>query len=418
MFALIDGNSFYCSCERVFRPELRTVPMVVLSNNDGCVVARTPEAKALGIKMGTPYFEIKPLVLQGKIIAFSSNYELYADISRRMMSTIASLVPQIEIYSIDECFADVSGMNNLKQLGLDIRKRVLQWTGIPTCIGIAQTKTLAKFCNHLAKRHRGHFNGVVIWTDWTDEIKKRALKSALVNEIWGIGSRISKKLMSQGIINAYDFIHAHTPTLRNQFGVVIERTQREMQGIACNELHTEPESRKSLIRSRGFGQPVKDIQSLQAAVTHHITSGAQKLREQNTVANMVAVFINTNRFRDDLPQYSNHKMLVLPKSTNDTITLNRAAQQLLKVIYRPGFEYKKSGIELGCIEPDCFKQQDFWLQNENRTDLMNTLDTITNRFGQKRICLASELQASDWLMKRDKLSPCFTTRWSDLLEVN
>ena len=419
MFALVDGNSFYCSCERVFRPELKTAPIVVLSNNDGCVVARTLEAKKMGIKMGTPFFQIKDLVQQNKLIAFSSNYELYADLSRRMMATIASLVSNIEVYSIDECFADVSQLSQLRQLGLDIKARVYQWVGIPTCVGIAPTKTLAKFCNHLAKRHRSCFDGVVVWTDWSEAIQERALKSESVIEIWGIGHRTGKKLIAQGINTAWDFINAHTPSLRGQFGVVVERTQREMQGIVCDELHLESENRKSLIRSRGFGQPVKNLESLQAAITHHVTTGAQKLREQKTVANMLAVFSNTNCFRDDRPQYSNHQLIVLPNSTNDTIILNRFAQQLLQKIFRSGFEYKKCGIELSCIEPEGIRQRDFWLpENPDRTALMNTLDSITKRFGRQKICLATELQNTDWLMKRDSLSPCFTTKWSDLLEVN
>ena len=231
MYALIDGNSFYASCERVFRPELKCTPLVVLSNNDGCVVARSTEAKSLGIKMGVPFYQIKHLVRQGRLKAFSSNYELYADISRRMMETIATLAPAIEVYSIDECFADLAGMSNLAKHGRQIRQRVLQWVGIPTCVGIAPTKTLAKFCNHLAKQYPDHFGGVVVWPDWPESVRQRALASQNVSEIWGIGARTAEKLAAHGIHTGYDFATAHTATLRARYGVAIERVQRELQGV-------------------------------------------------------------------------------------------------------------------------------------------------------------------------------------------
>ncbi|WP_231867786.1 Y-family DNA polymerase [Snodgrassella sp. CFCC 13594] len=379
-------------------------------------MARTPEVKAMGIKMGVPYFQVKHLVKQGKLVVFSSNYELYADLSRRMMQSIASLVPAIEQYSIDECFADVCGVGNLRQLGLDIRQRVLQWVGIPTCVGIAPTKTLAKFCNHLAKRHKDHFSGVVIWGDWQPDVQKRALASEPVTEIWGIGRRIGQKLKIEGIKTAWDFVNAHTPSLRKKFGVVVERTQREMQGIGCVELHINEENRQNLIRSRSFGKMVTELAPLQSAVTHHITSGAAKLREQGTQAHIAGVFIYTNRFREDLAQYSGHKQIVLPQGSNDTITLNNEAQTLLKAVYRQGYEYKKCGIELGGIEPaHAFLQPNLWLpESMGHPKLMTVWDNIANKFGRNNMRLASELLADDWTMTRDELSPCFTTRWNEL----
>ncbi len=370
----------------------------------------------MGIKMGVPYFQVKHLVKQGKLVVFSSNYELYADLSRRMMQSIASLVPAIEQYSIDECFADVCGVGNLRQLGLDIRQRVLQWVGIPTCVGIAPTKTLAKFCNHLAKRHKDHFSGVVIWGDWQPDVQKRALASEPVTEIWGIGRRIGQKLKIEGIKTAWDFVNAHTPSLRKKFGVVVERTQREMQGIGCVELHINEENRQNLIRSRSFGKMVTELAPLQSAVTHHITSGAAKLREQGTQAHIAGVFIYTNRFREDLAQYSGHKQIVLPQGSNDTITLNNEAQTLLKAVYRQGYEYKKCGIELGGIEPaHAFLQPNLWLpESMGHPKLMTVWDNIANKFGRNNMRLASELLADDWTMTRDELSPCFTTRWNEL----
>lgn len=418
MYALIDGNSFYCSCERVFRPDLKNVPIVVLSNNDGCVVARSREAKALGIKMGVPYFQIKHLVRQGYLKAYSSNYELYADLSRRMMNTIASLVPEIEVYSIDECFADMRGLNRLAQSGLEIKERVLQWVGIPTCVGIAPTKTLAKFSNHLAKRYPRHFNGVVVWDDWSAEIQTRALRSEPVSEIWGIGRKLSAHLAQQNIQTAYDFIKADTQTLRARYGVTVERIQREMQGIPCVEFEPISPVKKQLIRSRSFGKPVQDIDTLSSALTHHVSAAAEALRKEHTVANTIAVFIHTNRFKEE-PQYSNYRIMALAKGSSDTMELNRLAQHLLKHIYRAGYNYKKCGVELSGIENETVEQLDFWhSENTIRSKaMMMCWDDLTQRFGRGSLKLGSELYSEDWKMTRDNLSPCFTTRIEDLIVV-
>lgn len=422
MFALIDGNNFYCSCERVYRPELKQQPIIVLSNNDGCVISRSSEAKDIGIKMGVPYFQIQHLIQQRKLTVFSSNYELYADLSRRMMNTIASLVPAIEIYSIDECFADLHNLNNLHQLGHNIRNRIQQWVGIPTCVGIAPTRTLAKFCNHLAKRHRHrhHFNGVIVWTDWNSNIQQRALASTPVNEIWGIGHRIGQKLAAQGIHTALDFINAHTPTLRKQFGVVLERTQREMQGLPCSELIINEASRQHIVRSRSFGNIITSLDGLQAAISHHISAGAAKLRQQNSHAHIISVFIYTNRFRHDQSQYNGYQSIKLPQPSADTLTLNHIAQNLLRNIYRPGYEYKKCGIELSGIEPaQTFQQQDLLYPNQHnhRTKLMSAWDNITSRYGRNSIQLGSELQSNHWHMTRAQLSPCYTTQFLEILTI-
>ena len=420
MFALVDGNCFYASCERVFRPELRDKAIVVLSNNDGCVVTRTPQAKALGIKMGVPYYQVKHLVDSGELITFSSNYELYADLSRRMMDSIATLVPAIEVYSIDECFADTSGLNELNSLGHQIRERVLQWVGIPTCVGIAPTKTLAKYCNHLAKRHQRHFGGVLVWSDLSQARQAKALASEPVGEIWGIGRRISKRLEGQGIHTALDFYNADTATLRQQFGVVIERTQRELHGTACDQLHFSEENKQHIIRSRSFGKCVSDIATLESAIAHHISSGAAKLRQQGTQAHTVGVFIHTNRFREQDAQYNGHRLITLPMASSDTIKLNSVAQALLKSIYRPGFGYKKCGIELGGVESAITSvQQDLWMHGDSIRShkLMEAMDKTNGKFGKGSLRLGSELMSTGWHMNRDVLSPCFTTRFNDLLNV-
>lgn len=413
MFALIDGNSFYCSCERVFRPELKNVPVVVLSNNDGCVVARSTEAKALGIKMGEPYFRVKHLVSQGRLKAYSSNYELYADLSRRMMETIAGCVPAVEVYSIDECFADMSGIENLAIHGHQIRSRVLQWVGIPTCVGIAPTKTLAKFCNYLAKKYPSHFEGVVVWSNWSESIRMRALRSEAVNEIWGIGNRIASKLAAQGILTALDFVLADTATLRRRYGVTVERTQREMQGIACDGLHPKPAPKQNLVRSRSFGTRIDTLEALKAAITHHISSGAEALRKDKLTASSVSVFLHTDFFKESDPQYHNSQTISLTVPTSDTVLLNHAAQKILETIYRSGYLYKKCGIELQGLMPAGQIQADLW-QSATTNPVMEAWDKINRRYGKGRLKLASELLADDWKMNRDRLSQCYTTRFSDL----
>jgi len=416
MFALIDGNSFYCSCERVFRPELKNIPIVVLSNNDGCVVARSTEAKALGIKMGEPYFKVRHLVAQGRLKAYSSNYELYADLSRRMMETIAGCVPAVEIYSIDECFADMSGIENLTELGCQIRQRVLQWVGIPTCVGIAPTKTLAKFCNHLAKRYPDHFRGVVVWGDWNETIRLRALHSQGVDEIWGIGRRTADKLSEQGIRTALDFVEADTATIRRRYGVTVERTQREMQGIVCDGLHPNAQPRQNLVRSRSFGTRIETLEALQAAVTHHVSLGAEALRKDGLTASAVSVFLHTDFFCEDEPQYHNSLAQNLIVPIADTVHLNRIAQRLLADIYRSGYLYKKCGIELHGLKPATQMQADLW-EPTKANPVMEAWDKINRQYGRGHLKLASELLADDWKMNRDRLSPCYTTQFMDLLVI-
>ncbi|QEY25804.1 Y-family DNA polymerase [Neisseria zalophi] len=418
MFALIDGNNFYASCERVFRPDLKNTPIVVLSNNDGCVVARSSEAKKLGIRMGVPFFQIRHLVSSGSVVAKSSNYKLYTDLSRRMMETIATLVPSIEIYSIDECFADVSGMADLTQLGYSIRQRVMQWVGIPTSIGIAATKTLSKFCNHLAKQYPKQFNGVVVWEYWPASIQERALASQPVAEIWGIGRHTSEKLAAQKIQTALDFYRSDAAMLRARYGVVIERIHRELHGYTCHDLQVETDTRKHIIRSRSFGKTLTEFEALEAAISHHISDGAAILRQEGTLATTVTVFIHTNRFRENEPQYCGHLMSVLVEPTADTIQLNRAALALLKKIYRPGLEFKKAGIELGGIQPSGIIQANLWSSNTvDRSSLLSAWDEITAHYGRHCIKLASELLSSDWHMSRDALSPCYTTSLQDVVVI-
>lgn len=415
MYALIDGNSFYCSCEQVFRPALKDKAVVVLSNNDGCVVSRTAQAKALGIKMGVPYFQVKHLVSQGSLFAFSSNYELYGDMSNRMMKTIEGMVPAVEIYSIDECFAQLSGIKDLQGLGTQIKQRVMQWVGIPTCVGIAPTKTLAKFCNHLAKKHPKHFGGVVVWTDWSFDVQQRALKSEPVGEIWGIGNKIAAKLATLNIHSAWDFVQADESFIRHHFNITVAKTHLEMKGLSCLALE-EAQSRRHIVRSRSFGKLVGDLQALQSAVTHHVKSGVQALRKERSKAHTISVFIHTDRFGQD-EQYSGLKTIGLPHANDDVIRLHQAAQELLKQIYKPQYRYKKCGVMLGGLSQGPFEQSLLLDEASDDDRLMTAWDGVMTRFGKNSITLGTGLLNKDWQMRRDHLSPCFTTDIDGLLVV-
>ena len=418
-FALIDGNSFYASCERVFRPDLANTPIVVLSNNDGCVVTRTREAKALGIKMGVPYFEVAHLEKRGLLTVFSSNYELYADMSRRMMTAIGSLVPRYEVYSIDECFADLAGMSgDLTALGQEIRARVEQWVGIPTCVGIAPSKTLAKFCNHLAKRH-AKLGGVLDWGSLSPERQAKALHSEPVAEVWGIGRKLSEQLAAMGIRTALELAGADTALIRRRFGVVVERVVRELQGVSCLTLEEVTPPRQQLVRSRSFGERVTAREDLLAAIAHHTAQAAADLRTQDSVAGLIGVQLHTHRFREQDAQYHACDWHPLPVPCNDTLTLTRAAVALLNRLYRPGYAYKKTGVTLAALEAGPARQID-WLSPDtppNATALMNTLDAINQRYGRGTLKLAAETLGQRWQMRRDRVSPCYTTRFDQLPRV-
>ena len=420
MFALIDGNTFYVSCERVYRPDLRNRPVVVLSNNDGCVITRSAEAKALGIKMGEPYFKIQSLIKHYNVAVFSSNYELYGDMSRRMMQSIASLVPATEIYSIDECFADVSGMRDLTELGYTIRSRVLQWVGIPTCVGIAPTKTLAKFCNHIAKRH-SYFKGVANWNDWDEDRQMRALASEPVTEIWGIGRRLGRSLNQMGIQTAADFVNTPSALIRKRFGVVVERTQTELKGISCADLEVNSVDKQQIIRTRSFGQPIYDQKSLSAALSFHAEEAMQLLRAQSSTTSLIAVMIRTNPFNPTEKQYYGYETMPLSVGTADTFKVNQCVQELLKRAYRPDLAYKSCGVILQAIEPDTSTGQIDWLNppdNDQSLALMRTMDQLNQRFGRGSLMLAQQTLSNSWRMRREHLSPRLTTKFSELLIVD
>ena len=412
--ALVDCNNFYVSCERVFRPDLKNVPVVVLSNNDGCAVSRSNEAKALGVKMGQPWFECKQLAEAHGILALSSNYALYADLSNRVMSILSDFSPRHEVYSIDECFVDLTGMPKLRDVSYEMKARVMAWTGIPVCVGIGPTKTLAKLANHIAKKHP-RSKGVFNYNDLTQAQQHKLLSQIEVGEVWGVGRRISARLAEHGIHSVQDLRAAHTATLRAEFGVVLEKTQRELQGVACIDLQEVTPNKQQIISSRSFGNTVRDVDVLKDAVSTFVANACAKLRAQNSNAALIQVFMHTNRFRKDLPQYNPCIAVPLPQPTQDSLVVNRWAAYLIDRMYKAEYEYKKAGIMLGEISPAGTFQAD-WLEQPQTQDtrLMQALDGLNHRFGRGTVKVSTQGAHQEWQMKQERKSPSYTTDWESV----
>ena len=423
MFALVDGNNFYVSCERAFRPALKTRPVVVLSNNDGCAISRSNEAKALGIRMGAPWFECRHLAEEHGVVALSANFTLYGDMSNRMMSIAAGLGPSQEIYSIDESFIDLTGVRgSLIKRGQDVRERILQWIGIPTGIGIAQTKTLAKLANHIAKsadRKPGSYPVELARVCNLAGLPAADLDAVLqvtdVAEVWGIGRRIAKQLHDEGVINVLQLIQIDLATIRRRWSVVLERTVRELQGQACIWLEDAPPPKQEIAYTRSFGQPVTSLHELIQAVTEFASGAGAKLRLQGGRASQINVFINTSPFRKGA-QYSNSTTMPLRRPTSDTPLLVQAAVRGLEIIYRPGFNYIKAGVMLLDLQDGSVEQRELDLEDEPaaRGQLMGTLDKLNDRYGRGTVLLASaglEGKQRSWAMRQNLLTPQYTTCW-------
>lgn len=416
--ALVDVNNFYVSAERVFNPKLEGKPVAVLSNNDGCVVARSAEVKALGVPMGEPWFKLKDLARKHGIIALSSNYALYADMSNRVMSVLADFSPRQEIYSIDECFLDLAGLpGERSRIGQDIRNRIQKWVGVPVCVGIAPTKTLAKLANHCAKKALAGQEGVCDFTAMSERELGPLLSSIDVGEIWGVGRKLSAHLKVGGIETVRQLRDFDVTRLRSRFGVVMERTVRELRGTSCLEMTEISPPKQQIISSRSFGKYVTNLQELEEAVSAYMGRAAEKLRAQDSVAATAYVYIRTNPHKEGEPQYSPGMMVGLPHPTNDTRLLTEAVLACLYRIYRPEFRYQKAGVMLSDITPAGIIQRDLFTQAQaaGRSDrLMETLDRINNRMGPGTLRLASEGIGQGWRMKRGNMSPAYTTRWSEL----
>ncbi|PXW85007.1 DNA polymerase V [Nitrosomonas sp. Nm84] len=420
--ALIDVNNFYVSCERVFNPKLEGRPVVVLSNNDGCAVARSNEVKALGVKMGQPWFQLQDLARKHGIIAYSSNYALYADMSNRVMSILGMFSPEQEIYSIDECFLDLTGFKRHSHTGYGqkIRKRIKQWTGLPVCVGIGSTKTLAKLANHIAKKNL-EFNGVCDLNSLSPQQQEDWFSKIEVGEIWGVGRRLAPKLHEIGIKTVWDLQTASPSQLRARFSVVMEKIIREINGTSCIELEEINPPKKQIVSSRSFGIPVSDLASLEESVSLYISRAAEKLRRQQSYAGSVHVSIRTSPFNEKEPYYANGMTIALPRQTDDTRLLTKVALWGLRRIYRRGYQYQKAGVMLSELVSRQYRQLDLFgsisAADNQSSKLMSVMDHINARMGRGTIKLASEGFKQPWKMKQGNKSPNYTTNWDELICV-
>lgn len=419
--ALIDVNNFYVSCERVFNPKLHGKPVVVLSNNDGCAVARSNEVKALGVTMGAPWFKLKDLAKQHDIIGLSSNYALYADMSNRVMSILREYSPEQEVYSIDESFLDLTGFasRDLIQYGQHMRKRILKWTGLPVCVGIGSTKTLSKLANHCAKK-RPEFNSVCNFNTMSPTELDDLLDQIDVGEIWGVGRKLAPKLQALGFNTALDLKHANPERLRQQFSVVMEKTIRELNGTVCIELEEIAPAKKQILSSRSFGHPVRDYNSLAESITLYMSRAAEKLRRQQSFAGSVYIYIRTSPFKPDEPYYSNGMTIPLPSPTDDSRQLVNMVLWGLKQIYKPNYNYAKAGVMLSELAPAQGVQTNLFSQVQSSPKsaaLMGAMDSINKKMGKESIKLASEGFKRPWKMKQDNKSPSYTSDWDQLMRV-
>ena len=428
MYGIIDCDNCYVSCERVFRPDLKDKPVVVLSNNDGCVVARSNEAKKMGIKAGTPYFQLAEQFPNQKIVVFSSNYELYGELTSRVVSIIRKEAPAYFRYSIDECFVYLDGMEkiDLKAWGEELHKKIKRNVGMPVSIGLAPNKTLAKMASHFAKKYQGYRHCCMIDTD---EKRIKALKLYPIDEVWGIGRRYAARLEALGVKTAYDFAEHNQTWVKATFNnIVIERTWRELNGEDCvpNE---EMAKKKSICTSRSFNGMITDLDGLRTHVSNYAARCAEKLRQQGTVASIVGVFLNTNAFREDLPQYWNFQELRLVTPSSSTITIVKAANEVLQKLYRQGYHYKKAGVIVMGIGPNSPIQQDLFDINAEQFEKMKRLDAVIDRInkvnGTETIVLGSQQYTQKDgkgkanvfanAIKHDFKSKNPTTRWSDII---
>ena len=430
MYALVDGNNFYVSCERVFRPSLTGHPVVVLSNNDGCAIARSNEAKALGIAMGAPWFEIEHMAESAGLVALSANFALYGDMSDRMMSLAAGLGPAQEIYSIDESFIDLAGVRGcLSERGLKVRTRILDWIGIPCCVGLGATKTLAKLANHVAKtaeRKPGSYPPGLAQVCNLAELTPAALNEVLavtaVSEVWGVGRRITAQLKESGVHTALDLARLDPAMVRRRWSVVLERTVRELQGMACIALDLAPARKQEIACTRSFGHPLTELIDLNQAVTEFASRAAHKLRRQGSLTHQVLVFVRTSPFRQ-APQYSRSISIPLRRPSADTGVIAEAALRGLRSIYRPGYQLAKAGVMLLELKPATVQQAELDLahgevpERSERSRLMTAMDELNQRYGRGTVHMASRGLAGDtkaWAMKQERLTPGYTTCWADM----
>ena len=413
--ALIDCNSFYVSCERLFNPKIKNTPVVVLSNNDGCVISRSTEAKKLGIKMGEPYFKVKELVRKNNVQIFSSNYSLYGDLSRRVMKVLKGFSDKIEIYSIDEAFIDLSHIKdeNIEDYGKKIRERVLKWTGIPTSVGISCTKTLSKVANHVAKKNK---TGVIFLKDNIDDV----LKNFDISDIWGVGRQLSKLYIKNGINNAYKLKNISNSWVKKSTNVLGAKTVMELRGISCINLETEETKRKSCCVSRSFGRKVESLNKLKESITTHCLNAAEKIRNDNQTTRSITVFIRTSPFDKNRKYYSNSLTIDLPVATNNSLELVKVAIEGLKKIYKYGYFYQKAGVILSKLSEAGEKNLNLLtpiLENKSQT-LMKAIDVTNAKYGRNVISVAQAGINNSWKMRREHSSKIDTASFDSLPKIS
>jgi len=414
--ALVDCNNFYASCERLFNPSIKKRPVIVLSNNDGCIVARSEEAKEIGLPFASPYFKVKHIADKHGAAVFSSNYTLYADISRRVMQVLSFFAPEMEIYSIDEAFLSLAGMNcDFTEYGRKIKKTVYKWTGIPVSVGIASTKTLAKCANHLAKKDRSITGGVL---DLTCCDTGPFLEKADIGNIWGIGPAYASKLRERGVYTAADFITLDEKWVKSSMTIMGLRTLLELKGRPCISLDDAPPPKKGIVTSKSFGRLTDSLQEMEQAVSSFASRCSEKLRAQRGFASVVTVFIMTDRFKE-MPQYADSLSASLPEATANTPVIIRYSIELLRRLYREGYRYKKCGVMLSGIVTGNNLQMNLFLDKGYRGEpvLMNTVDSINRVYGSGTLFYASSGIEKPWGMRRELLSPAYTTKWSDIVEI-
>ena len=413
--ALIDCNSFYVSCERLFNPKIQNVPVVVLSNNDGCVISRSVEAKKIGIKMGEPYFKVKELVRKNNVQIFSSNYALYGDISRRVMKVLKEFSDKIEIYSIDEAFIDISFAKDeeVEEYGKKIRERVFKWTGIPTSVGISSTKTLSKVANHIAKKNRA---GVIFLKENVDNV----LKKFDISDVWGVGKQLSKLYMKNGIDNAFKLKNISNTWVKKSTNVLGAKTVMELRGISCINLETQETKRKSCCVSRSFGKRIESLYKLKESITTHCLNAAEKIRIDKQTTRSITVFIRTSPFDKSRKYYSNSITIELPVATDNSLELVKTSIDGLNKIYKYGYFYQKAGIILSKLEEASGKELNLLapiLENKSKT-LMKAIDFTNAKYGRNAITIAQAGINRDWKMRREHSSRIDTASFDSLPKIN
>lgn len=417
MFALIDCNNFYASCQRVFEPHLIGKPVVILSNNDGCVIARSNEAKALGIPMGAPAFEYKKLFTDHNVFVFSSNYALYGDMSSRVMNILSTFTPDIEVYSIDEAFLKFEGFENynLDDYGISIQKTVTKNTGIPVSVGFAPTKALAKVANKIAKKFPDRTKSVYVID--SEEKRIKALKWTKIEDVWGIGRRYAKRLQAKNIFNAYQFTQMPDDWVRREMAVVGLRLKHELEGKPTLDLEM-PKNKKMIATTRSFEKPMVKLEDIAERVATFTASCSEKLRRQKSHCNMIMVFVHTNYFRKDQTQYSRNIVINTDFPTNSTIELNKYAQIALKAIFKEGYHYKKAGVIVMGLTPNNETQLSlFSTSNPKHQPLMSVVDKLNKSFGRNKIKFGNQSLDRQWKMKQEKLSKSYTTRISEIITI-